>query len=140
MSDSSSLRSPSPRRSRLPSPLQIFLAAFLTRGLREIPIVELVVAYLDVRGKDLRPTVAEAWGALGVLEAMRVLDLLDAGVCDDAEGALCPSPEDLEALARGEEVPASDRGESAGLLSVPELVRGLREFVSRFADWERKTL
>jgi hypothetical protein len=50
MSTRSSLRSPSPRRPApspsLPSPLEAILGCFFTRGVNELPVPELVTAYL----------------------------------------------------------------------------------------------
>ncbi len=88
-----SLRSPSPRRLARLSPLQVFMTCFLTRGLLELPVPELVCAYLEAF-KDLRHSVEQAWAALGVVEATRVIDLV-AGPVDVDEQAFCPRRVDL---------------------------------------------
>lgn len=92
---SSSLRSSSRRRA-LPSPLQVFLSAFLTAGVMELPVPQLVLAYCDA-WPGLRRSVADAWASLGVLEAMHVLDLVE-GIVFPPGRALCPQREHSSAF------------------------------------------
>src|SRR5215218_3844003 len=89
---STSLRSPSPARRSGPCPLQVFLTCFLSRGLFELPVPELVIAYLEAF-KTLGHSVQEAWRCLGVVEAEQVLDLLPGPV--EVGEELCPKRVDL---------------------------------------------
>jgi len=90
-----SLRSPSrprPTPSPGPSPIEVFLGCFLSRGVTELPVPELVCAYLMAFKAD-RANVRRAWKSLRFFAAKGLLELLPAPreSIDIEDRAYCPS-------------------------------------------------